>query len=250
MTIKFAIFDLDGCLYKDGPHMKDAFRRAATAAVRDCLEKEGRPALDDKTIDDGISAVFKNSSFDAALEAFKINEADMYAAHHANMDENVIEPHPETERAFGGLGVPCAILTYGSKDWAARAVKRIGLETVFPANRIFSIEEIGFQRKHLSAAPFEYALEKLEARAEDCLYADDQPVNLRYAHEIGMTTALVTWGRDVESRHGWQECRDFVDHVCDTPVDTIRLVQALGSDAPTPGGPGKKPPFVFRPQIP
>jgi putative hydrolase of the HAD superfamily len=94
------------------------------------------------------------------------------------------------------------VFTNSSRAHSARALAALGVEQHF--ERVIDIKETGYIGKPDERA-YSYVLAVLKARAEECVFIDDSPANLRPARALGMTTVLV--GQEDE-----EDCADFAIH--------------------------------------
>jgi putative hydrolase of the HAD superfamily len=121
------------------------------------------------------------------------------------------------------------IVTHSSRYWAEQAVKLLGLQDIFPPERIIALNDpaVAFQGKDKSTAAFDAALEILGLPADKTAMVEDTAKNLSIPHGMGMTTVLLTWGRPVASEDYPQ-----VDRFHNTAGEFLR---SLTPPAPQPG---------------
>lgn len=107
--------------------------------------------------------------------------------HDLPLDE-YLRPDAALNGMLARLPLPKAILTNADAAHAERVLKQLGIARHF--NHIIDIQALQLINKPNRAA-YERALAILQARPQECLFADDLPRNLQPAREMGMITVLV-----------------------------------------------------------
>lgn len=99
-----------------------------------------------------------------------------------------IQPNAALNGMLARLPLPKVILTNASAEHARRVIAQLGVARHF--NRIIDIRALNFINKPQPEA-FARALELLNARPQECLFADDLIRNVHAARSMGFLTVLV-----------------------------------------------------------
>ena len=191
-SIEGVIWDLDNTLYRfEGDFEQACHIAAARAAVKGGLVDGYEQAL----------ALCLQSyeefghSYRLFIERYNVDRIRLHHDYHSFVDENLIRGEAELIALFERAPQRHVLLTHASREWAERALARIGLKAFFPEDRIVAAEDTDFQPKSDSRAPFEKALGLLGLPPEKSVVVEDTAANLRIPCAMGMATALVHYGR-------------------------------------------------------
>lgn len=116
-------------------------------------------------------------------------DAEQYLAYvHDVPLADYITPDPQLPAALASLPQRKIIFTNADVNHARRVLSLLNIEDAFAG--IFDVLSFAPYCKPYPQA-FQNTLTRLGEQAERCVLVDDQPVNLRTAHELGFYTVLV-----------------------------------------------------------
>jgi FMN phosphatase YigB (HAD superfamily) len=239
------IFDLDHTLYSLAAAFEEMFVRAAVAAALEVAETQGLPLTPNEA-----QSLLRNSKTWETSDLMKLVHErgfdedllfEAYGRHSFRILQPVIEHgrDPELHDALAPFKDRAVILTHGSRGWAESIIKVLGLEDIFPPERILAYDDpaIDFHAKNSETRPFLAALKLLGLPPERVAMVEDTPDNLVIAQGFGITTVLVTWGRPIQPEDYPQ-----VDRFHNTAAEFLRsLPPPEFTAAPLPS-PGPHPP--------
>lgn len=92
------------------------------------------------------------------------------------------------------LGYTLALLSVHSKEWVDYC------EEKFDFHKLFDVRVYSYDIKASKPDPksFEFTLEKLKAKPEECLFIDDSDINVEAAESLGIKSILFTTAEDLE----------------------------------------------------
>ncbi len=185
--IDLIVFDNDGVMFEDTPVFQNHCFSVATQVAMDLVplltEKQARQMA--------LASRKKHKTYYEAFTACGISLTELHRSYHNRLQEENVLSRGDLPALFSTLNIPCAMLTHGNRSWATRVLNTLGIKNYFPDESIFTLEEIGFQRKSDSIAPFTYVLSQMKASAARTIMVDDTPENLFYSKKCGMWTALI-----------------------------------------------------------
>lgn len=210
--IEGIIWDLDGTLYRFDEVFKEACNHAAAKSA--CAM---RPefAYDDAYARSVKSEIEHGFSLQWFHQETKLSFQDMHFVYHDSIDEKVIAANEEMSAGLRALSMPSVILTNASRGWVLRILAHLGINDLFPENRIVALEDAGFVPKSRGPAGFELALARLGLPASSVLMVEDLSRNLTTAKSLGLRTALVHHGQ-------WPDDRRHIDYLYDSTLDLVR----------------------------
>lgn len=112
--------------------------------------------------------------------------------------DRYLQPHPELDRMLERMEMRKIIFTNADAKHARRVLARLGILRHFES--IIDIHLLDFVNKPARRA-YRTALNFASAGPEECLLAEDYPVNIIPAKELGMTTVLVGEGLRIDGAH-------------------------------------------------
>lgn len=197
MTIKAAIFDLDGTLYFEESLGREIGRVAARYVSllkgidMDAAQGLVRATRKRLTAEQGVEA-----SLSVACLALG---GDLRELHRYFTEEIVPEPHLEKDdRVIALLSelsahFPLYIYTNNNMPLSSRIMEKIGVSHLF--RRVFTIED-SWQPKP-DRAMIEYILAEIGTAPSDCLFVGDRyDIDLRLPERMGATVHLVQNSED------------------------------------------------------
>ncbi len=187
-NIKHIYWDLDGTLYRFHPNANSVCSRsAAKAAVQ-----SGAQEPEDEIFDHYLRV------YDPHILPESLNGKDGFDRHrfhhlyHDGIDlKQIVEPVAGVTEAFAQANVGHVLVTHGSRPWAQRALKAVGLHQVFEDDHIFCLEDMNFSGQGASPRAYLDILQQLGHQAHQVAMVEDSAKNLIYAHQLGMTTFLL-----------------------------------------------------------
>lgn len=213
------ILDFDGVFYSYEPHVVAVYAASAARAAIQC----GVP----QTYDNLYADFCLRPDPHAFSEAWQVEHGlDILKYHHAYHDDipvaDAIGQHQPATAAFSQLAdkkVPMVILTHGSRPWVKRVLAHIGLPDFLPDTYIIGFEHTNRVKKNESAAPVQQAAALLGIAPDRLGMIEDSHNNLVYAHELGVHTGYVHYGKPLAPQPA---------HVRHQSSDVAQLVRRLG----------------------
>ncbi len=98
-----------------------------------------------------------------------------------------VQPRPEVAAMLASLPYPAWVCTNSTALYAGRVLRALGLEDCFAG--IITVETMSWRAKPAPEA-FRAALAHAGARPEEVVFVDDAILNVRGAHECGLTAVL------------------------------------------------------------
>lgn len=221
-ALEGVIWDLDNTLYRfEGDFEQLCHVAAARAAIRNGLGMSEEEAL---------SLCLQSyeeygHSYRLFIERYQIDQRRIHFDFHSLIDEKLIRKSLELVDLFESIKIRHALVTHASAEWAARALRHIGLKKFFPDELIIPAEATNFMRKSESRVPFAQALGRLGLGSDKIAVVEDIAPNLRIPHEMRLLTVLVHYGQKPEN------LPDYVDYDCNNAamfLDTLRAYRASG----------------------
>lgn len=185
------VFDLDGTLYRDdGEAMDSAYESAGVAAALAAgalLSAEAALLVARKSF-------ASHGYYAKGFEAYGVDPEDFHFRFHIHLKDEAMEAVEGLHDALAACGTDrFVIATHSSRDWASRAVRRLLLDHLFPAERIITLEDCRFRDKRSDEEPFRRALAILGTAPERTAVIEDSARNLVIPKQIGMATLLVNY---------------------------------------------------------
>ncbi len=209
-ALEGVIWDLDNTLYRFNADFEQACHiAAARAAVKGGADLTHEAALEICY----RSYEIHGHSYRMFIDEYRLDKVQLHYDFHEFIDEKLIRKSAELVQLFGKTHLKHALVTHASGAWARRALEHIGLAAFFPDERIIPAEEINFERKDESRAPFEKALSLLELSPEKAAVVEDLAPNLRIPHEMGLMSVLVHYGQRPEPMpaHVTMDCNNAAE---------------------------------------
>jgi len=195
------IWDLDHTLYRLCDRLKDLWNRAyANYFASLALGYTAEEALEIAT------RSYRETGYSAHwfLRQHALCPRETHLGVHRYMEAEHLPVCMDTQEAFAAR--PClkhGLVTHGSRDWALRALDRLGLAGFFGSAAIVSLEDAGYVRKSEGAEGLVRCLEALGTAPAHALFVEDTAANLPPAKRLGLSTCLVTQGRPApRNTHG------------------------------------------------
>ena len=197
---KYSLFDLDGVFYPITQEILDTYAVAVAQAAIDC-----GCAL---SIKRGVEIAWESwnthrYSLQLFVDRYGVNLEDMHNRYHAHCDTSIIHIDKRIPSRFAKLkqqNKQYGILTHGGKEWTRRLLDYLGVGLFFPDNAICALEDVGYQRKTESIAPFVHVIKKEGYCPKKFVMVDDSKENLKFAKKAGMMTVFITQGKYVNLR--------------------------------------------------
>ncbi len=121
-----------------------------------------------------------------------------------DIDFTCLTPNPTLAEAIKALPGRKIVYTNGSSNYAAKAVKALGLSGVF--ENLYGIDHAGFVSKPNQIA-FERVFGMVKLDKNNAAMFEDDPRNLAVPHEMGLKTILV--GGKLDATHIHHETDDL-----------------------------------------
>lgn len=215
MTIKTAIFDLDGTLLDTLQDLADAGNRV----LAECNYPQHPVEAYKHFVGDGLRVLMEritpenttSSEIDACCEAF-------HTIYSENWDKNS-KPYVDIERMLMQLrdrGVRCSVLSNKPHAFTAIYIERFFPKSEFEV--VFGQRE-GVNKKPDPAGAIEIA-EKMGVDPSECIYVGDTAVDMQTGKAAGMFTIGVLWGfRDLEELK-----QNDADLIVTSPMEIVEYV--------------------------
>jgi len=200
--LRYLLCDLDNTLYPPDNGLWHAIGRRID---RYMIERLGyRPDEVSRRRDDYMNTF--GTTLNALRHHYGIDPFDFLAYVHDIPLQRYLRFSPELNTMLGRLNLRKVIFTNADAPHAERVLGHLGIAHHF--ERIIDIQALDFQNKPDHAAYFK-AMEFLDARPEECLFADDSLLNLIPARALGMVTVLV--GEGVQREDVDYQIRRIID---------------------------------------
>jgi putative hydrolase of the HAD superfamily len=190
-NVRGIIWDLDDTLYSVKEPLHQSMRESIARSVVDM----GHPISYEDALKMAEESQEKyRMTVKLRVDKFEIGHEELHLPFHANMDHEVTDvcaDLPEMFQQGHRIGLQHVIMTHASKDWALRMLDRMGIADFFPANHIYGLEDIDFQKKEDSDRATKTGLDVMGVDAQHGLFAEDRDWNLTIPHELGLTTVLI-----------------------------------------------------------
>ena len=144
--IRYILWDLDGTLYR----FEEDFIKACNLAAAKAAIHLGAPF----EVDEAINFAWKSyaqtgQSIVNFLKQYGIKPADMHECYHGLIDEKIIRITEQVSERLNAatqdLELSNVIITHSSREWASPVLNHLGLDHVFPDDRIIAKEDYNFE---------------------------------------------------------------------------------------------------------
>lgn len=208
--IRAIIWDLDKTLYP----FDEAFGIASQRALVKMIT-ELKPELTLAQATAYAEPTYPMKTIAKLQRAFDLKAAEMFDRYYTHLDAGFLRPSPDFLREMSAASVSFGILSHCNRDWADRALERLGLSSFIPPHHRVTNEDLGGLNKDGSPDPFRLILARMQVQAGQSLMVEDKDRNLRIARQLGMETVLVTNGDDlVASEHASHIHQTGHDFLC------------------------------------
>lgn len=211
--IKGIIWDLDGTLYPITDEYQAEWGRAQARAAFE----SGIPLSWDEAAALAVKG-FKEHGFggyyfihDYGVDPDIIEEAPV-----KYLDLSFLHPCSETKNEIltgTANGIEQVILTASHRNWTEKVLSGVDLKECFADNKIYTCKEVNNHRKDKSRIPFETVISDFSFRPEEWAVKEDLPKNLVIPKQMGMTTVLITYGKEIISPNA--------DYKFNKPLDSM-----------------------------
>ena len=182
--LRFFLFDVDDTLYPSHSGLWDVIGERITTYM---IERVG---VDPRGVNELRKSYLEN--FGTALNGLRHDydiDADDYLQYVHDLPlDHYLKPDPALDAMLSRLPLQKVVFTNSDAAHSTRVLNRLGIAHHF--SRIIDIRALEFTNKPDSLA-YQKVLTMLNAKADECIFADDALRNLRPAKAIGMTTILV-----------------------------------------------------------
>jgi len=194
---KYLLFDLDGVFYRITQEILDNYAIAVARAAIDC----GCSLTQERAVELAWDSWNTHRySLQIFVDRFGVNLEDMHNRYHAHCDTNLIRKDKRLPSRFNKLKMEHGILTHGGRDWTRRLLEYFGVSHHFLDEDINALEDVGYQRKTESTAPFVQVMKKVGYCPKKFVMVDDSKENLKFAKKAGMMTVFITQGKYINLR--------------------------------------------------
>lgn len=224
--IEGVIWDLDGTKYEFLPGFYDACDQAVVRAAQELWPVYAQP---DSPIPDADSLfqMAKQSYAENQLSyAFLVSQHGFpedvaHHTYHRHAPLHLVGEIPGMRDAFTALsGLQHVIYTHADHQWAKTVLESQKLAEFYPDDRIIAAETVNFARKHRVRDGFDHCARITGLPFNKMAMVDDTAVCLAIPKELGMTTILLTHGRDLPAY-------DYVDYRVTNGAEAARLIARL-----------------------
>lgn len=210
--IKCLIFDNDGTV----ADTHDLILASWHYATKEVLGKEFSDEF--YSLDVGIPLADQAKRY-VEDEAKQEELVRVYREHNARVHDELIRPFAgckEALRALKAAGYTLAVSTSKMKKVAGPGLEVIGIRDLFDI--VVGSEDT--KRHKPFGDPILYAAKELGFEPEQCAYIGDSPFDIQAAHDAGVTSVGVTWGRFFS---GDRLSKENPNYVCATWGDLVGL---------------------------
>ena len=209
---RFFLFDVDDTLYPSHSGLWDVIGERITTYM---IERVG---VDPRRVNELRKSYLEN--FGTALNGLRHDygiDADDYLQYVHDLPlDHYLKPDPALEAMLSRLPLQKVVFTNSDAAHSMRVMNRLGVAHHFAPARIIDIRALEFTNKPDPLA-YQKALTMLNAKADECIFADDALRNLRPAKAIGMMTILVNEN----------ESADGVDYKVRSVLEEEGIVESL-----------------------
>ncbi len=181
---RFFLFDVDDTLYPSNSGLWDVIGERITTYM---IERVG---VDPRRVNELRKQYLEN--FGTALNGLRHDydiDADDYLQYVHDLPlDHYLKPDPALDAMLSRIPLEKVIFTNSDAAHSTRVINRLGVAHHFA--RIIDIRALEFTNKPDPLA-YQKVLTMLNAKADECVFADDALRNLRPAKAIGMMTILV-----------------------------------------------------------
>jgi putative hydrolase of the HAD superfamily len=184
-AIQILLIDLDDTVYPPGNGLWEQISTRIDAYMR---ERLGLSSAEITFRRQRYVSAF-GTTLTGLMHDFDIDPADYLEFVHQVDYAALLKPDPELREALLALPQSKSIFTNASREHALHVLEAVGLGGLF--EHIIDIVSLDYRNKPLPEAYVRAVTLAGASTANACLMADDRPVNLAPARELGMTTVLV-----------------------------------------------------------
>jgi putative hydrolase of the HAD superfamily len=177
------VFDLDNTLYDSNTGVFDRIGTQMTKYVSQLLKL---PLDQAEQVRKGYWQKYGTTLY-GLMQEHKVDPY-RFLEHAHNIDVSDIAPCPVTQEYLPYLSGTKIVFTNSSRDFAKRMTRQLGIDHHF--DYFFSIEDAEFIPKP-RIEPYRKVLGKYEINPERAVMFEDMEINLKTAHDLGMTTVWV-----------------------------------------------------------
>ena len=195
---KYISLDLDGVFYRLTQEILDTYAIAVAQAAIDC----GCPVSEKRGVEIAWDSWNTHRySLQIFVDRYGVDLEELHTRYHAHCDTSIIHIDKRLPSRFKKLKMPYGILTHGGREWSGRVLDYLNLGSFFPdETTITALEDVGYQRKTESTAPFVHVIKKEGHCPKMMVMADDSKESLKFAKKAGMMTVFITRGKYVNLR--------------------------------------------------
>ncbi|MDD5586363.1 MAG: HAD hydrolase-like protein [Alphaproteobacteria bacterium] len=230
--LKLVLLDFDGTIYR---FTEEFERHCHEVAVETALTLCGQFGVSMTRGEAMVRAEqsYKDfgSSFAVFQKEYKFSTSLWHDLYHQRLEQDYVHVDPLTVAGLRACPLPLAVLSHSNRGWVNSAIKRFGMDGIIPPERVFGLEDVGFNFKSQSEEPYRIVLDKTGFLAGQTAMVEDSLLNLIPAKNFGMKTVHITHGRAFDPA-----AHDYVDYVCDDLAVFMKaLVMALPARVREPG---------------
>jgi len=155
-----------------------------------------------------------NNSTDIFVRQFGVDRAEMSKEFLSGLRYDFIKPNNQFIECFRRSNATHGAITHNSFSRAKEIIKRCGLSSYIPDERIISVTDKTLPLKHEGSEAFEHLLTLTGTRPEDAVMIEDTPINLSYPKAMGMQTVLIERAQPGDKSHA--------QHIFEQPIDFMK----------------------------
>lgn len=185
-NIKTVLWDWDGIFI---PHT-NSFYKELHRAVASFIATTKGDNYDQALKDARQSQRATRSCFHVFQHRYDMDFEDIAKGTYPLVDlDRIVKPDKQLKKNLLHMNKTHAILTHADMDWTLSGVKHLGLEEVFPKQRILPLA--GTPQRKTMAETYRSALATLGFRANETGMVEDTQSHLEAAKDAGLTTFLL-----------------------------------------------------------
>lgn len=197
-ALKGIIWDLDNTLYT----LTDTIEGQWNWAYARYFASLPHLPYDEQTAFKLAETSYNETGYSAAwfIKQHDLCPRETHRGVHQHMCAEQLAACDTTQRLFASHpNLSHAVVTHGSRDWALRALARLGLQDFIPETYVIGLEDADFETKRTSPRGLHMAMDRLGLGPDKLMFVEDLAENLVIPKRHGLTTCLLTQGRPIKT---------------------------------------------------
>lgn len=211
-------FDMDGTLYAYSQQMVNNLRRAQADVLIE--ETGGRLTIEEATEICAQSYYQLRNGWELPAKKLGLDGHRLHQLFHARAAVDDIQPLVDLPVAFAEAAkanITLAVITHSHSDFTARALAHMQLAAHIAPAHVLTVEQVGYREKHNDPEMLLEIQRRTNIPFDEIMMVEDTMENMVFAHDLGMRTAFIHWGKPKDS------LPHYVEFQHETPVITTRM---------------------------